>query len=158
MTIRKTILALLLGISMAWIPVTGHTKSAESMDPGKQVSRETEDLLEALETYTVEQREAVTKKTEAALRKLDARIDALESRIDKEWESMSEEARQKARAGLRTLRRQRTRVAEWYGSMKSSSEEAWEQMKEGFSEAFQHLRDTWRKSQREFGDPDQKEI
>jgi hypothetical protein len=156
MTIRKTILVLFLGISMAWIPFTGHTKSTE--DPGQQVSQETEDLLKALKTYTVEQREAIVKKTEAALRKLDARIDALESRIDNEWETMSEEARKKARAGLRTLRKQRTRVAEWYGSMKSSSEEAWEQMKEGFSDAFQQLRDTWRKSQQEFGDPDQKEI
>jgi len=64
---------------------------------------------------------------------------------------MDKTARQKARAGLRRLRQQRNQVAEWYGGLKSSSAKSWEQVKEGFSEAYKGLHDSWEKAKAEFG-------
>ncbi len=114
------------------------------------VKQETADLLKALKSYTIEQRDEAVRKTAAALAKLDQRIDVLETRIDKNWDKMDQAARENARASLKELRRQRTIVAEWYGSLKSSSAGAWEHMKEGFSDAYKSLQEAWIKSQKEF--------
>jgi hypothetical protein len=38
-----------------------------------------------------------------------------------------------------------------YGSLKSSSAYAWEHTKQGFSEAYNALYESWEKSQKEFG-------
>ena len=63
---------------------------------------------------------------------------------------MDAAAREKARARLKELRSQRTQVAEWYGSLKSSSGDAWEHMKEGFSDAYTALHDAWEKAAKDF--------
>ncbi|MCF8050574.1 MAG: hypothetical protein K9L59_05005 [Desulfobacterales bacterium] len=117
----------------------------------KEVKQETQDLIQALQGYTADQRDEAVQRARAALKKLDERIDALETRIDENWDQMNKAAREKARANLRTLRKQRNEVAEWYGSLKTSSAEAWEHMKKGFSDAYKALGDAWEKSEKEFG-------
>lgn len=67
-----------------------------------------------------------------------------------QWDDMDQAAREQARASLQALREQRTRVAEWYGSMKSSSAGAWGHIKQGFSKAYQALHEAWEQSEREF--------
>jgi len=69
------------------------------------------------------------------LDKLDKRIDALEVHVDESWDKMDKDTRKKARDSLKALRKQRNQVAEWYGSLKSSTENAWEHMKQGSSYA-----------------------
>jgi hypothetical protein len=74
----------------------------------------------------------------------------LQERIDDNWQNMSEAAREDARATLKALRQQRLLVAEWYGGLKNSSTEAWDHMKKGFSDAYQSLRGSWQKAEKEF--------
>ncbi len=116
----------------------------------EDIRQETQDLIKALKTYSIDQRDEVVRKAKAALDNLDNRIDALETRIDNNWDKMDKAAREKARTTLRALRKQRTRVAEGYGSLKSSSADAWEHMKKGFSDAYQKLYDAWEKTEKEF--------
>lgn len=116
----------------------------------KEVKKEMQDFLETLKSYTAEQRDEAVEKTKKALNNLDKRIDALEARIDKNWNSMTKTAREQARANLKALRKQRTELAEWYGSMKSSSASAWEHIKKGFSDAYKRLEKAWEKSENEF--------
>lgn len=80
----------------------------------------------------------------------DKRIDSLEARIDNNWDNMNKAAREKAHANLKALRKQRIKVAEWYGSLKSGSADVWEHMKKGFSDAYQALYDAWEKSEQAF--------
>jgi len=87
----------------------------------------------------------------AALDNFDKRIDALETRIDSDWDKMDRAAREKIRASLSALRKQRAQAAEWYGNLKSSSADAWGHMKKGFSDAYRALSDAWEKSEKEFG-------
>tara|TARA_R110002074_G_scaffold152936_1_gene307519 strand:- start:91821 stop:92288 length:468 start_codon:yes stop_codon:yes gene_type:complete len=115
-----------------------------------EVKKETKELLQALRVYTVEQREEAIRKTKTALDNLDKRIDSLQARIDRNWEQMDSTARDKARSNLDALRKERTHAAEWYGSMKSSTSDAWEHMKKGFSKAYSELNDAWEKSAKEF--------
>ncbi len=51
---------------------------------------------------------------------------------------------------LASLRKQRNELAEWSGSLKTSSAESWEHIKEGFSDAYRSLSDSWQKAQKEF--------
>jgi len=117
----------------------------------EEVQQETKDLVRALKAYTVDQRDEAIRKTKAALDNLDGRIDALETRAYNNWDKMDNAAREEARASLKALRKQRTEVAEWYGSLKRSSVDAWEHMKKGFSDAYMDLNDAWEKSEKEFG-------
>jgi uncharacterized membrane-anchored protein YjiN (DUF445 family) len=116
----------------------------------KEVKQEMQDLLQALKGYTADQRDEAIRKTKTALDNLDNRIDELETSIDNKWDQMNKATREKARADLKALRKQQTKAAEWYGSLKSSSADAWEQMKKGFSDAYKDLSDAWEKVKEEF--------
>lgn len=116
----------------------------------EEVKKETRELLQSLKAYSADQRDEAIEHANSALENLDRRIEALDQKLVNQWEQMDQAARDNARATLNALRRQRTRVAEWYGSMKSSSVGAWGQMKQGFSSAYEALHEAWEKSEEEF--------
>lgn len=116
----------------------------------EEVKKETQDLLQTLGSYTADKRDEAVQKAKEGLNKLDERIDTLEAKVDEKWDKMNEVARKEARDNLRTLRKKRNQVAERYGSMKTSSADAWEHMKQGFSDAYKSLQDAWEKSEKEF--------
>lgn len=62
---------------------------------------------------------------------------------------MSATVRKKMRHTLRALRKDQLQVAEWYGSMKNSPENAWEQIKREFSDAFKAFSDAWERAEKE---------
>ena len=116
----------------------------------EEVKKETQDLLQTIGSYTAGKKDEAVQKAKEALNKLDKRIDALEAKIDKNWDKMNAAARKEARENLKALRMQRNQVAEWYGSMKTSSADAWKHMKKGFSDAYKALADAWEKSEKEY--------
>jgi ElaB/YqjD/DUF883 family membrane-anchored ribosome-binding protein len=116
----------------------------------EEVKKETQDLLQTIKSYTADKRDEAVQKTKDGLDKVDKRIDALEARVDENWDKMSDPARKKARENLETLRKQRNKVAEWYGSMKTSSADAWDHTKKGFSDAYKDLEGAWKKTKKEF--------
>ncbi|TVR65079.1 MAG: hypothetical protein EA420_04000 [Candidatus Competibacteraceae bacterium] len=117
----------------------------------EDVKQETQDLMETLQDYTIDQRDEVVQKTSEALDGLDQRISELETHIENNWDEMSEATREQSRASLTALRDQRAQVAEWHDSLKSSSADAWDHTKQGFSEAYGALAEAWEKAQKEFG-------
>jgi triphosphoribosyl-dephospho-CoA synthetase len=128
----------------------GFAKSYEDNTTVKSVQQEAQDLLEALKDYTADQRDEAIERSKTALDILDRRIDELETDIADNWDQMSSAAREKTRESLKTLRKKRNDVAEKYGSLKASSTSAWEEMKQGFSDAYEDLSDAWAKSVNEF--------
>lgn len=145
--------ALLAGLGLA----SGHAAdsqtedtSAQPQDSAAEVRRETAELLQALKSYGAEQRDEALEKSRAALDQIDRRIDALETRMLEQWDEMDEAARARTRESLQALREQRTRVAEWYGSLKSGSVNAWGHIKQGFSNAYRAMHDAWEESEQEF--------
>jgi TolA-binding protein len=116
----------------------------------KDIKKETQELINTLQRYSVEQRDQAVKEADKALEKLDGRIAKLERRIDNNWDQMTQAARQKAQTSLKTLRQQRIKLAEWYGSFKHSSADAWKEMKKGFTDAYKTMSDSWGKAIREF--------
>jgi hypothetical protein len=117
----------------------------------EDVKKETQDLLQTLKGYSAAQRDEAIARIKVTLDDLDQRITALEATIDANWEKMDKTARANARTSLQELRKERTEVAEWYGSLKSTSAEAWEQTKRVFSDAYKDLNEAWEKSEIEYG-------
>ncbi|MDH3976710.1 MAG: hypothetical protein OEV42_20805 [Deltaproteobacteria bacterium] len=150
MSFNKKTFYVFMMIGMPGITLLCYGETITDKTSIEELKKETEDLLEALNTYTVNQREEAIGQTKTALDNLDKRIDALEARIDESREKMDKAAREKARASLKALRKERTKVAEWYGSLKSSTGDAWENMKKGFSNAYKLLNDALEKSLKEF--------
>ncbi len=105
---------------------------------------------EAIKNYSVDQRDEALKKAQSVLDDLDGRIDRMQSQLNEKWDQMDKLARQKATDSLTTLRKQRNDIAEWYGGLKHSSSNAWEDVKKGFLKSYQALRDTFDKVQSEF--------
>lgn len=142
------IAVLLVGV-LGFAPL-GQAEQRDTPAGIAELKKESRDLLQALKSYSVEQRDEAITESRAVLDDLDKRIDTLERRLRENWNSMSEQARRKTGDKLRALRRERTRVAEWYGSLKNSSGEAWEHMKQGFSEAYRDLYEAWQRSEDAF--------
>lgn len=138
-------------IAILSITATGYTEQSDNKNKLEEIKGQTKALMENLKAYTTEQKQEAIQDTKATLGKLDAHIDELESRVDTNWDEMDKAARQKARGNLKALRKKRNQVAEKYGSLKTSSGNAWEHMKDGFSEAYESLVDAWEKSEKEFG-------
>jgi len=149
----RLIIPLLATLAMASPVFSATASEATSVEDIKQ---ETAELLEALKAYGTEQRDAAVEQSRAALENLDQRIDTLETRMLDQWDEMDQATRSRMRESLRVLREQRTHVAEWYGSLKSSSADAWGQIKQGFSEAYRTLGEDWQKSETEIGSDDEK--
>lgn len=148
--IKKTSVVFLFAV----IAVLGMAPSSVAKSTGdgatlEEVKTETKDLLEALKSYSVQQRDVAVEKTRAAMERLDQRVDALEAQVDQRWEKMSESARREARASLKELRKQRAQVAEWYGGLKNSSADAWDHVKQGFTGAYTELQTAWEKAEKE---------
>src|SRR5437899_2256442 len=58
-------------------------------------------------------------------------------------------ARKKARATLNALRRERNEAAEWYGGLKHSSAESWEQVKAGFVKSYEALKESFARARKQ---------
>jgi predicted nucleic acid-binding Zn-ribbon protein len=116
----------------------------------KDISRQASETGQTIRNYTVEQRDEAVKSARKALDDADSRIHRLEKKIDAEWDDMDQAARRKARAALDALRRERNNLAEWFGGLKHSSREAWEEVKGGFVKSYDALKESFSRAAKHF--------
>lgn len=128
--------------------------ASEAESSYSQLKEGSEEFLMSLKSYAVTQKDEALAMSEVALDDLDSQIDVLEDRIDKEWSEMTQPVKAESRATLRALRKQRNEVAEWYGSFKYSTDEAWSIMKSGFSDAYAELYEAWNKAAERYDSED----
>lgn len=146
---KRTTVSLITVVLLGLAPPSLASQHEKDKTTAKAVRHEVADAAEAIKQYGADKRDEAAKKAQAALDALDARINAMEARIDRNWDKMDKAAREQARSRLKALREQRVEVAEWYGGLKNSTAEAWDQMKAGFSGAYTSLRRTWEKAETE---------
>jgi hypothetical protein len=149
---RKYGITFLFLASLLW-GLTASCFGEETADSGKSLQEVKQELAEAgraIQNYSAAQRDKAVEQGQVALATLDAQIDELQTRLDEQWDQLSQSARRQARATLATLQQQRNEVAEWYGGMKYSSSNAWDEMKQGFSNAYSALRESWIEAEQEF--------
>jgi hypothetical protein len=110
--------------------------------------------VESLKPLAAEQRDEAVEAGRSAIDAIDQRIDELQSWTSENWNDLSAEARQDRREILNDLRSQRSTLAEWVGAMKHGSAEAWEDVKQGFMDAYNALGDSFNAAVDEFKDDD----
>ena len=147
---RSTFAAVFTTVALA-LGMASCSKSDDAVT-AQDVEQDTRELISTLRQYTANQRDEAVAVASEALERLDGKIGELEARIDNNWESMSQQARQDARASLDRLREQRSELAGWYDRFRNSSAGAWDEMKKGFSDAYQVMSDSWVNARREFED------
>ena len=136
--------ALALGALLAASPLC----VAADAPTAKEVSKKAGETGRAIKDYTVAQRDEALKQAKAGLDDVDSRIRRMERKLDNEWDKMDQGARKKSRAALNALRRERGELAEWYGGLKHSSADSWEQVKAGFVKSYEALRESFAKARK----------
>ena len=142
--------ALALGTLLAASPLCAAADAPGDKATAKDVARKAGETGRSIKDYTVAQRDEALKQAKAALDDVDARIRRMERKLDSEWDKMDQAARRKSRAALNALRRERGELAEWYGGLKHSSAESWEQVKAGFVKSYEVLRQSFAKARKGF--------
>jgi hypothetical protein len=130
-------------------PARSAPAQADVAPSAEEVRQKLGSAVDAIKSYSADKRDEAAQKAEAALDALDLRMDLLEKEIDRNWEKMDLAARERARRALSALQDERVKVAEWYGSLKSSTASAWEETRQGFVKAYQSLQRDWENAERE---------
>ncbi|MEQ5834909.1 hypothetical protein [Marinobacter sp. NFXS9] len=138
--LRHLMLVALLG----FVPVAASADEAQQPPTMEELKHDTENLIDKLGNYSAEQRDEAAASIKESLDELDQRIDVLEKRLDENWDDMSEASREKTQQSLDALRAQREKVGDWYERLKGSSANAWEDVKDGFTRAYDNLSDAWK--------------
>jgi flagellin-specific chaperone FliS len=147
---RQSNLVLITAAFFAMAAVSLAAQPPAAKTTAKEVDEKVAEAAEAIKSYSVDQRDEALKKAQAILNDLDARIDRMEFQLNEKWDGMNQSARNNATATLKALRKQRNKVAEWYGGLKHSSGNAWEDVKKGFLSSYRELRDAFDKAKGEF--------
>ena len=145
LTTTSILLMLLL-----WIPLVMAESTNRTPATATDVQRELKETLQAIASYSAEQRDAAVTKAKESLAKTDARIEQLQQQIEQNLKPMSKEARIQAQESLKTLRKQRNEIAEWYGGLKHSSANAWDEIKTGFANSYTELEKSLEKAREKF--------
>lgn len=132
------------------VPRMGLAQSSSSDTTMGDVKKEMTDVAEVIKSYSADRKDEAIRQAGAALDQLDASIDELESSIERRSAQMTQATRQRAQEALEDLRERRKQVAEWYGGMRHSSRDAWDHVKQGFSESYSALHTAWDKAMKEF--------
>ena len=147
---RFVFAALMLGTLLAASPMSFAAEPSGSKSKAKDIAKKADETGQAIKNYTVAQRDEAIRNAKAALDDADRRINRMERKLDSEWERMDQAARKRARATLDALRRERNEAAEWYGGLKHSSAESWEQVKTGFVKSYEVLKESFAKARKGF--------
>jgi len=138
-----------LAAQVVLAPLSMAAEPESSKVTAKDVSKKADDAARAVGKYTIQQRDEAIKSARSALDDVDARMRALDRKVDREWDQMDQAARKKARAAQAALRKERDEVAEWYGGLKHSSAESWDDVKSGFVSSYQKLKASFAKARKD---------
>jgi len=131
--------------------------SAQSQESFETLKQKWNETMDALGSYTAEQREQALKSGRETLDAMDERLEMMETWTKQHWDTMSEETRDERTAMLKEMREQRNNVAEWFGGMKHSSADAWDSAKQGFIKSYGELQKAYGNAVDAFQSDDQSE-
>jgi uncharacterized protein YicC (UPF0701 family) len=148
-SLSKTIPWMLVAAVSVLAPVSYAASTSTEKTSMNEVQQQMKEAAAAIKNYSVEQRDKAGRQVKAILNELDANIERLQQRLDKKADHMDQAARQKARATLEVIRKQRNDLSEWYGGMQHGTSEAWQEIKSGFLKSYEVLQQSFDKAQKE---------
>jgi len=150
MNIQSFVFWLALGPLLAASQLSLAADTPPKKATARDISTKAMETGRAIKDYTLSERDQAVKQAKAGLDEADARIHRAERQAERDWDRMDQAARKKAREALDTLHKERNEAAEWYGGLKHSSAESWEQVKAGFEKSYDALKESFAKARREF--------
>jgi len=109
----------------------------------EDASNEMDKTIEAIESYSIGQKDKAVKELRAVLDDLDDSINMLEKRFDQARDEMDQKSREQIREYMMDIRKQRENLSEWYGGMKYGSLQTWDTVKKGFIDTSYQLKETF---------------
>ncbi len=131
-------------------PIAPTSANETAKGDAAAVKREAAETLDAIKTYSAEQRDEAVQELEDFLARLDTRIEALSARIDSKASDMKADARANAEKSLKELRQARSKLGEKYESLKDSSGDAWDSVKNAFAESYENVSQSLQRAVEEF--------
>lgn len=116
-----------------------------------EVRQEFAEAFSALTAYGYQERDQALQEIEKTLLRLDREIEKQEAKLKENWQDMKEDAREKVTQSMKNLRKSRDRVEAQYEALKQGSEEAWEELNEGFADAYSDFDAAWENAGTEQG-------
>ncbi len=147
----KGLLAIMLLLAIGALPGCGEKEQIESKSATvskQEVKKEVKEAYEATKAYTREQMQAFQEQAETRLDEYKKAVDQLQVNAEK----LEGDAKAKAEQQLTALRQKRDEVSEKLKDLRSSSGNAWEQLKSGVDEAMEDLGNAYKKAAFEFGE------
>lgn len=129
--------------------------AGDGYQPYKTHQQTREEIIEsftAVSDYTEDERDAAVTSARSGLEKLDAEIERQQEALRENWAEMSEEAREDARAAVRDLQQARNALGEKLGALQAGAGDLWEDLKDGFADAYDSLAELWRDDNAEEAD------
>lgn len=115
-----------------------------------EVNKEMDEALRTIKAYTIDKKNEAMAEAKKVLDRMDSRIDELENQSSEKWQRMSKNSQEQRQETLRELRKKRNEIAEWYGGMRQSSMQAWDEVKEGFAKSYHALREAYDQAAEKF--------
>ncbi|MEQ9490273.1 MAG: hypothetical protein RIM72_14900 [Alphaproteobacteria bacterium] len=124
-------------------PIAAATDQEGNSDSAADVRAEIADSVDAIGDYAAEQRDVAVAAAEKTLSDIDVALDRYENTVRKNWNDMSEEARNEARAAMEDLRQKRNDLAERIEALKVGANNTWDGLVHGVSDAWSDLEAAW---------------
>jgi len=145
----KKLLAIMLLLTLGALPGCGEkdqTKDKPATVSKEDVKKEAKEAYDTTKAYTQEQMQAFREQMETKLTEYKKGIDDLQAKA----EGLGDDAKAKAEQQLTALRQKRDEVSEKLKDLRSSSGNAWEQLKSGIDAAMEDLGNAYKKAAAEF--------
>ncbi len=147
LSILSSALAVLFFTTVTVSLAAHHNDEKATASDVKKEAMETYDILKS---YTLEQRDEALVAAEDQIDRLDGQIAQMQKSIDNKWQDMSQATQEQTRKTLDALREKREGLAEWLGGLRYSSEDAWEEVKKGFSDSYDRLQKAFIQASEDF--------
>ena len=127
----------------AMLAAPAAAQDTDALTTADEVRADISDAMDAIASYTEQERDQALAEAREALMRLDAEIERREQALRENWSEMSDAARETAEARLLDLRQARNRLGERYGALESGASNAWDELKAGFSDAWNDFSEAW---------------
>lgn len=145
MKLKPYLLVLTLISTAAFVSV-----ATASENTWADIKQETSETMKAIGGYTAEKRDDFVAGSDSVIKKIDQRMEALNQKIESSWDTMSAASRKQATETRRALRVKRNQLGEWFGGVKHTGGEAWEDTKQGFIGAYHSIEEGFDQAEDEF--------
>jgi len=130
-------------LACGMVIMAGTAAAQQGKASAAEIRAEISEAMEAIAAYSAQERDEAMAEARAALTRIDAEIERREQALRENWADMSDAARDSAQARLRDLRAARNRLGERYGALEAGTAGAWDELKTGFSDAWNAFSDAW---------------